>query len=98
MKDSHAAQGKEQAIVGYRRLSTSGSAGVQQAGKQASQTAQQASQATQQAARSVQSGGKGAASAAYRNLPQQVRTPLACHPYSQRNPTLKSTIGSITVN
>ena len=94
MKDSHAAQGKEQAILGYRRLCTSGSAGVQQAGKQASQTAQQAgkqaSQATQQAARSVQTGGKGAASAAYRSLPQQVGIPLACHLYSQHNPTMKA--------
>ena len=66
---------------------------MQQAGKQASQTAQQAgkqaSQATQQAARSVQTAGKGAASAAYRSLPQQVRTPLACHAYSQLNPTVK---------
>ena len=54
-----------QKLQGTRRLSSTGAAGAQQAGKQAMQTAQQA-------VRSAQAGGKGAGSAAYRSLPQQV--------------------------
>ena len=57
-------QGPQQhSVQGWRRLSTSGAAKAEQAGSQASQ-----------AVRAVQSGGKGAASAAYRSLPDQVST------------------------
>jgi ABC-type transporter Mla subunit MlaD len=61
-----------QKLQGTRRLSSTGAAGAQQAGKQATQTAQQA-------VRSAHAGGKGAASAAYRSLPQQVSSPS--HPH-----------------
>lgn len=59
------AQRDQQWLSSNRKMSNSGTGGAQQAGKQAAQTAQQAAQQTAAA-------GKGAASAAYRSLPQQV--------------------------
>ncbi|CAL5223236.1 g5715 [Coccomyxa viridis] len=56
---------QQHSVQGWRRLSTSGAAKAEQAGSQASQ-----------AVRAVQSGGKGAASAAYRSLPDQARKML----------------------